>query len=1197
MSSIKVVLLTEYDTEKTESIKSFNHQLSTVIERIVNELKYSFDSVDLNRLDFQENESLNKFTNADIVIMDATNRDNHPTFMYHKAFRQGIDCLDDIILIQASDIENDDTIQDFKTTCVTKYLIEYQYNKENRTFYDVTNGTENLLEDNLNTILKQATKTTRQGLSDRYLKRLETRKNLDRDIQSERDYLWDKICNEIFTEENQDYATPKLITQLMYAFRDLQDYQSMIRLSERCGEFEKISNRIHNNTRILYLTAFARSRRNQDDDREKALQILERLRITKKTEAELSTDITCLCGRIYKDKYRESNCQDQHSFEKAIEWYRKGFDASHTLFAGINLLFFLAITTEDLKQNNETHKIILQINALLGKKARSLKDFTDYWDVAVYFELHAIQHDWLKACQGALHMYLLNPPAWHLKSTLNNFTILYQAICIRDPERSRKKPDIPSSDEKLYHFWIDFFKDAIRSYSPIAEERELPAQVPILLCDNYEKTDGTIVKNIFIEGNLQLNFHTENERETLAIHVLDEEKQKRMGDLVKKIEMSSIRSITNVKRDDRSIYLYAYENSDIFSSVELQIYFSSAERRTAFNAKMSKYRVETAIPEPPPEVDLEFEYDEDGVRTCLGQGSFGKVYVAYDRITMKKFAVKEISIRFPSYKEDLENEIKILSILNHKNIVSYYGTATDSKKKPPIFQIIMEYVDRGNISKLLAKQGKFSEELIANCTRQILEGVQYLHENHILHRDIKSANILVNSKGEIKIADFGTSRRLTGLKLCTGEIVGTFSHMDPNVVAVPPTGYGPAVDIWSVGCTFIEMATGKRPFHDVVDQYALAHKLVFKKEIPEIPSELSDLAKDFLAKCFQTTENRPTAKDLLNHPFLKMKPGLSREGSTNQTGEKFENGIRFSKSPYIPQRSTSEEDDALFHPAPTFGSQVSIDQSRRLKLLTILREPESRAAITNQWMDFIEETRATEVLDTDKLQILIGGMCDYIDNDNDEFLEKSLNKICDPNLRNTDRNIRIDLEKSFYLFTEATKNILRSKFNLPSHDFFALDNINRHIVEHFIGLIRTDFRPASKSVVSSTPNINSPSRISPSSSSFVFNDETTSLHDQYQNLVRRNQELLRRLVAIETNNEIQLQNGINSSSKHACEVFLPLQNDLNTNPSGQTNGQNHHHSPRGMKRSLELVELEQEHECILKKLTTNRTRINQILQS
>ena len=97
----------------------------------------------------------------------------------------------------------------------------------------------------------------------------------------------------------------------------------------------------------------------------------------------------------------------------------------------------------------------------------------------MYFELHAIQRDWLKACQGALHMFLLNPPIWHLKSTLNNFTILYQAKRIREPQRSREHSQTNAADENLYNFWIDFFKDAIKSNSPILEEQELPAQVPV----------------------------------------------------------------------------------------------------------------------------------------------------------------------------------------------------------------------------------------------------------------------------------------------------------------------------------------------------------------------------------------------------------------------------------------------------------------------------------------------------------------------------------------------------------------------------------------------------------------------------------------------------------------------------------------------------------------------------------------------
>jgi hypothetical protein len=109
-----------------------------------------------------------------------------------------------------------------------------------------------------------------------------------------------------------------------------------------------------------------------------------------------------------------------------------------------------------------------------------LKDLTDYWDVAAYFELHAIQHHWLKASQAALHMYLLNPPIWHLKSTINNVKILHRATRLRDQQRSsREQSQIITADESIYSFWIDFFTDAINSNSTIPEERELPAQVPV----------------------------------------------------------------------------------------------------------------------------------------------------------------------------------------------------------------------------------------------------------------------------------------------------------------------------------------------------------------------------------------------------------------------------------------------------------------------------------------------------------------------------------------------------------------------------------------------------------------------------------------------------------------------------------------------------------------------------------------------
>ncbi|CAF5149182.1 unnamed protein product, partial [Rotaria sp. Silwood1] len=182
----------------------------------------------------------------------------------------------------------------------------------------------------------------------------------------------------------------------------------------------------------------------------------------------------------------------------------------------------------------------IQLNALLGKKGRSLRDLTDYWDVATYFELHAVQRDWSKACLAALHMYLLNPPIWYLKSTINNLKILHQATRMRNQKKLQQQRSIISDDEDVYSFWIDFFSDAINSNSTSNEERELPAQVPILVCDNYEKNDGTTLKNVYVESHLQLNFHTGSEPETLVIRTLEKQKTLQTEETVRTIEMNSI---------------------------------------------------------------------------------------------------------------------------------------------------------------------------------------------------------------------------------------------------------------------------------------------------------------------------------------------------------------------------------------------------------------------------------------------------------------------------------------------------------------------------------------------------------------------------------------------------------------------------------------------------------------------------------
>ncbi|CAF4618675.1 unnamed protein product, partial [Rotaria sp. Silwood2] len=112
--------------------------------------------------------------------------------------------------------------------------------------------------------------------------------------------------------------------------------------------------------------------------------------------------------------------------------------------------------------------------------------------LATYFELHAVLHDWSKACQAALHMYLLNPPIWYLKSTINNLKILHKATRLRNQGRlSYEQSSITTAHEYIYSFWIDFFSEAINSNSTSCEERELPAQVPVYFPN--EKKNNVLV--------------------------------------------------------------------------------------------------------------------------------------------------------------------------------------------------------------------------------------------------------------------------------------------------------------------------------------------------------------------------------------------------------------------------------------------------------------------------------------------------------------------------------------------------------------------------------------------------------------------------------------------------------------------------------------------------------------------------------
>ncbi|KAK2969449.1 hypothetical protein RJ640_011346, partial [Escallonia rubra] len=257
----------------------------------------------------------------------------------------------------------------------------------------------------------------------------------------------------------------------------------------------------------------------------------------------------------------------------------------------------------------------------------------------------------------------------------------------------------------------------------------------------------------------------------------------------------------------------------------------------------------------------------------IGCGAFGRVYMGMNLDSGELLAVKQVSIAVNSASKEktqahireLEEEVKLLKNLWHPNIVRYLGTAREEES----LNILLEFVPGGSISSLLGKFGSFPESVIRMYTKQLLLGLEYLHKNGIMHRDIKGANILVDNKGCIKLADFGASKKVVELATMTGakSMKGTPYWMAPEVIL--QTGHSFSADIWSVGCTIIEMATGKPPWSQQYQEVAALFHIGTTKSHPPIPEHLSAEAKDFLLKCLQKEPHlRLSAPELLQHPFV-----------------------------------------------------------------------------------------------------------------------------------------------------------------------------------------------------------------------------------------------------------------------------------------------------------------------------------------
>ncbi|KAJ3597248.1 hypothetical protein NHX12_000776, partial [Muraenolepis orangiensis] len=892
-----------------------------------------FKTIPFERISLGTTDILDSFYNADVAVVEMSDTFCQPSLFYHLGVRESFSMTNNIILYCYKQKSKSD-IQAIKEQCGSYTFMPYVVSPQGRVLacdISLMKGMEELLQPSftLEPLLAPLVDRLVQLLDSVHIQSSEYfRESVRQEIRTARErFSGAMLSQELVRIQNRldtvDLLTPDIIMNLLLSYRDVQDYDAIIKLVETLTDLPMCKVAAHVNVKFHYI--FALNRRNGPGDRTRALSVI--LPIVR-SEDQVASDAYCLCGRIYKDMFIGSGFTDHDSREQACYWYGKAFEVEPSLHSGIHNVVLLMAAGHEFDTSIELRKIGVTLSSLLGRKG-SLEKMQDYWDVGLYLGASILANEHKKVIEASEKLYRLNAPIWYVSSIMETY-IIYRQFA--------KLPQVRSPKQDTMNFWMELHLQACKP--TVSTDR-----CPVLILEPSKVFQPAVV-----------SVSEEDESRTIQLQY--------KGLHQWSFPASAIRVVSVSKNDERSCFLFVQHNSDDF-----QLCFPTPLHCKGFCELVNSLLQSTLAPAQDhgrltgEVLEYIYETNEDGEKVVLGKGTYGVVYAGRDLSNQVRIAIKEIPEKDSSYSQPLHEEIALHKRLKHRNIVQYLGSVSQAG----FIKIFMEEVPGGSLSSLLrSKWGplKDNEATVIFYTKQILQGVLYLHDNQIVHRDIKSPavlspfsypllmspvlsscppssphvpcpllmspvlsscplssphvpcpllmspvlsscplssphvpcpllmspvlsscplssphgdNVLINTySGILKISDFGTSKRLAGINPCTETFTGTLQYMAPEIIDQGPRGYGKPADIWSLGCTIIEMATGKPPFHELGSPQVGMFKIH-----PRVPESMSAQAKAFIMGCFEPDpDHRATAKLLLKDPFLRSsrrRPRLLQE--------------------------------------------------------------------------------------------------------------------------------------------------------------------------------------------------------------------------------------------------------------------------------------------------------------------------------